>query len=223
MFSFTTKATLSQVPATGNWFALQLPVRLSNKWQWHNDAGYRTIGFSIAAYQYLLRSGIRYNINNSWNTATGYAFFFTRSSFEKADHEFGKEFRLWQELNAQHTFLKSYIIQNRLRMEQRWFDAVGNNDAYFGLRLRHRAAITKVFSENWNLQLADEYMQQLTQGVFSFNQNRLQLNVIYKMNHAEQVQAGYMWLNRQRQSQHIITITFQKTFFLHATRADKQY
>jgi hypothetical protein len=212
---------LAQVPVTGSWFSLQLPVNFSHKWQWHNDAGYRTMEYSFSAYQFFYRSGARYYFTKSWSTASGYALFFTSNSNQKSDHEFGKEFRLWQELNAQQPFLKFFSIQNRFRTEQRWFDSVTSKDAFFGLRWRHRAAITKKIAEKWSLQLADEYMQQLAEGVFSFNQNRLQLLAIVKMNHSGQVQAGYMWLKRPQQSQHIVTVSFQKTFFLNAARADK--
>lgn len=205
----------AQIPATGSWFALQLPVKINEKWQWHNDAGYRTLGASLNAYQFLYRTGIRYAVNKKWSVTTGTAFFYTRSSYEKFNREFGKEFRLWQEVNAQHPVSKNISLQNRFRTEQRWFAETDNRAAYFGFRLRYRAAATKTLTEKWSVQLASEYMRQLVNNKFSFNQNRVMTTALYKINSSAQLQGGYMWLKWPASSQHIIIFTFQKTISRH--------
>ena len=212
----TASKTFAQIPATGSWFAMQLPVNISNKWQWHNDAGYRTLGASLNAYQFLYRTGIRYIANKKWSVATGTAIFYTRSSYQKFNREFGKEFRIWQEINAQHQLSKTSTLQNRFRTEQRWFAETDSRDSYFGFRLRYRAAVTKALTDKWSVQFADEYMRQQANNKFSFNQNRAIATALFKINSTAQLQGGYMWLKWPSTSQHILTFTFQKTISLHA-------
>ena len=207
--------TLAQIPATGSWFAFQLPVKINDKWQWHNDAGYRTLGASLNPYQIFYRTGLRYILNKKWSVATGSAFFYTRSSYQKFNREFGKEFRLWQEVNAQHPLSKTSSLQNRLRTEQRWFAETNSRTAYFGFRIRYRAAVTKAVTEKWSIQFADEYMRQQVNNKISFNQNRMMATAIYKINTTAQLQGGYMWLKWPNDSQHILTFTFSKNISLH--------
>ncbi len=216
ILSLYAKAATAQIPATGNWFAFQMPVKITEKWQWHNDAGYRTLGASLNAYQLLYRTGIRYVANKEWSVATGTAFFYTRSSYQKFNREFGKEFRLWQEINAQHTLSKTISLQNRFRTEQRWFAETDSRAAYFGFRLRYRAAVTKMLTEKWGVHIANEYMSQEVSKKFSFNQNRLIATALYKINTSFQLQGGYMWLKWPTTSQHMFTFTFQKNISLHA-------
>ena len=206
----------AQIPPTGSWFALQLPVKINEKWQWHNDAGYRTLGASFNGHQFLYRTGIRYVANKKWGIAAGTAFFYTRSSYQKLNREFGKEFRLWQEVNAQHPLSKTISLQNRFRTEQRWFAETGRRAAYFGFRFRYRIAFTKTLTEQWKVQLANEYMKQEVSKKFSFNQNRLIATALYKINTSSQLQGGYMWLKWPSASQHILTFTYQKNISLHA-------
>ena len=208
--------TFAQIPATGSWFAFQLPVKINDKWQWHNDGGYRTLGASLNSYQFLYRTGIRYVVNKKWSVATGTAFFYTRSTYQKFNREFGKELRLWQEFNAQHSLSKTISLQNRFRTEQRWFAETDSRAAYFGFRLRYRAAVIKMLTEKWGVQIANEYMSQEVSKKFSFNQNRLIATALYKINTSSQLQGGYMWLKWPSTSQHILTFTFQKSISLHA-------
>jgi Protein of unknown function (DUF2490) len=215
---FVSTTMTAQIPDAGSWLAIQLPVNLSKSWQWHNDAGYRTLGSSVLPYQFLYRTGARFNFNKKWNTAAGVAFFYTRSSYQKPDHEFGKEFRTWQELNSQHSLSKSVSLQNRLRTEQRWFAETNNRAGYFGLRFRYRVAAIKQINEKWALQLADEYMQQHANKKFSFNQNRIIATALLKLNITSQISGGYMWLRWPGESQHIATFTFQKIISLHGTK-----
>ena len=94
----SSRESAGQSSQTIIWNTFQFPIRLSEKWQWHNDISYRAIGVSASAYQYTFRTGVRRFINDKWNVATGVALFYTRTSFDKMNHEFGREFRLWQEV-----------------------------------------------------------------------------------------------------------------------------
>jgi hypothetical protein len=208
--------TQAQQPATGHWLTLQVPVQLSGKWQWHNDAGYRTLGNQAAAQQYFYRTGIRYFLNKQLSAAAGTAFFFTRTSFDKSNAEFGREFRLWQEINWQLPLTKKIQLHNRIRTEERFFADTKNSPSFNAFRLRYRLAAIQTVTQKWSIQLADEYMQQARSGQFKFNQNRLSATAIYQAGGSTQLQGGYMWLLWPSSSQHIIQFTVFKKISLNA-------
>ena len=200
------------------WNTLQFPVQLSSTWQVHNDISYRTIGVSGSAYQYTFRTGVRRFINEKWNVATGLAFFFTRTSFDKTNHEFGREFRLWQESVKENKLNKNLSLFNRFRTEERFFAATSKKEKNFSLRLRYRMAVVQTLSHKWKVQLANEYMRQLTGGEFVFQQNRLGATAIYSVNTSIQLQAGYIWSKLAMATQHFITCTITKTIIANEHR-----
>ena len=205
----------AQRPETGAWLAVQAPVNFSKHWQWHNDAGYRTLGTSAEPLQYLYRTGARYNFNKQWSTAAGIAFFYTRTSFLKTNNEFGHEFRFWEEANRLKQISSKTQWQLRLRTEQRFFAATSGKAKYTAYRFRFRTGVTQKLNDKWDLQLADEYMQQYANQKFSFDQNRVMLSGVYHLNSSTQLQGGYMWLKWPKEHQHILTISFIKKISLH--------
>lgn len=154
--------------------------------------------------------------NKKLSVATGIAFFYTRSSYQKYNREFGGEFRLWQELNVRLPLSKTILFQNRFRTEQRWFAETDRRAAYFGFRVRNRESVTKTLNDKWSVLLGHEYMRQLADNKFSFNQNRVLATAFYKINSSAQLQGGYIWIKWPSSSQHIFTFTFQKNISLHA-------
>ncbi len=200
------------------WNTIQLPLQISTKWQVPVDFSYRTIGFSASAYQYTFRTGLRRFINEKWSVASGVALFYTRTSFGKADHEFGREFRLWQEAMLETKILQKYVLQNRLRLEERFFDATTKKDAYNSLRFRYRLAVYRLINEKWKVQLSEEYMEQYLSGHFSFQQNRAAVSCAYLFTALTQLQVGYIWSDLVAPDQHFITLSFQKTITLHGNK-----
>ncbi len=216
LFFFFWATAPAQEPATGHWLTLQVPVQVNEKWQWHNDAGYRTIGNQAAAHQYFYRTGVRYFFNKQLSAAAGTAFFFTRTSFIKSNHEFGHEFRLWQEINWQLPLTEKFQLQNRIRTEERYFASTKKDSPFTAFRFRYRLAAIQSVSKKWSIQLADEYMQQARSGQFHFNQNRIMATAIYQANGSTQLLGGYMWLLWPSSSQHIIQFMVLKKISLHA-------
>jgi hypothetical protein len=154
---------------------------------------------------------VRRIINEKWNVATGLAFFFTRTSFEKTNHEFGREFRLWQEAVKENKLNSKLSLFSRFRTEERFFAATSKKEKNFALRLRYRLAVVQTLSDKWKIQLANEYMRQLAGGEFAFQQNRLGGTAIWSFNNTTQLQAGYIWSKLAAATQHFITCTFTKT------------
>ena len=217
LFVFAASLLLSMQPGFGQqsqtlvWNTLQFPIQLSTKWQWQTDISYRTIGVSGSAYQYSFRTGARRFINEKWNVATGLAVFFTRTSFDKTNHEFGREFRLWQEAVKENKLNKKLSLFSRFRTEERFFAATSTKEKNFSLRLRYRMAVIQTLSDKWKIQLANEYMRQLAGGKFAFQQNRLGATAIWSVNSTTQLQTGYIWSKLATATQHFITCTFTKT------------
>jgi hypothetical protein len=211
-------AGFAQHPGSSNWFTLVTPVQLSQRWQWHNDAGYRTLGLGAEASQYFYRTGIRYAINSHLSAAVGTAWFFTRTNFNKQNGEFGHEFRLWQELTWRQPAGSNTTIDGRVRTEERFFATTSNESSFTAYRIRLRTALTQKISAKWSIQFADEYMQQLRAGTasFTFNQNRVFATMQYQANSSTHLQAGYMWLLWPAFSQHIVNISIQKKISLYA-------
>ncbi|MFN9710510.1 MAG: DUF2490 domain-containing protein [Bacteroidota bacterium] len=203
-------------PEEGVWMTLNMPVDLSSKLQIHNDGSYRTLSVATDPLQYLYRTGLRYHFNEKYSATGGVAFFFTRTSFNKNNTEFGNEFRTWQEFQSIKNIDASNRLQIRFRSEQRFFEETKRREAFVAHRFRLRVGWQYDFANHWSVLLADEYMQQYAMNDFTFDQNRVISSIIYRFNEATQLQAGYMWLLwPQESSQHLINITFQKRIQLY--------
>jgi hypothetical protein len=204
------------------WSSFSTPVRFSSRWQMPVDISYRTIGFSSSAYQYTFRTGVKRFINDVWSTAAGVALFFTRTSFEKTDHEFGREFRLWQDAAAEKGLKNRFVLQNRFRVEERFFAATEEKEKYLAIRLRYRVGLTKFLGEKFKVQLAEEYMEHYTSGQFNFQQNRIYFSVGCLLNKLTQIDAGYIWSRVPDLNRHYMTMSFQRTILFHGNRNKKR-
>jgi hypothetical protein len=205
------KPGFAQESKTLMWNTIQVPIQISKKWQMHNDISYRFIITPGTAFQYTFRTGMRRMFNEKWNAASGVALFLTRTSLEKANHEFGREFRIWQEVVNENKLNKKISLINRFRIDERYFASTSTTDASIAIRFRYRLAIVQTISDKWKLQLADEYMQQLNKSGISFQQNRLSAAGIYVFNSSTQLQAGYMWSKLPASALHYVTCTLIKT------------
>lgn len=210
-------ATLtSQRPTTGIWLTVQAPVSINSKWQISNDINYRTPGNSFLTLQYLYRSGVKYIFNKQWSVTGGVAFSFNRTTINKENKEFGKEFRVWQEANYKNLITKKLQYQLRVRTEERSFAATSYTAAYQAFRYRLKLYLQQKIDNRWSFFISNEYMQQHTNSNWAFNQNRLMTNAIFSFTNQTSLQAGYMWiLWPAKSSQHIFTISFQQIISLH--------
>jgi hypothetical protein len=207
---FIVSVSRAQDPDQSVWYTVKVPVALQEKWQLANEAGYRTIHFSSAAYQYFIRTGIRYFLTDNWSVAAGLAFFATRTPAVKFNREFVPEFRLWQEMSCRQNFNPRSFLQYHVRLEQRFFQPTENRNAYPALRGRIKLAFTQMLKDKVGVQVFNEYMHQYDHQHWSFNQNRLTGMLLLLLNNESQLQAGYMWLVRSNQMQQVGLVTFQK-------------
>ena len=195
------------------WNTLQLPVKLAEKWQLHNDISYRTLEGTINAYQFTFRTGIRYFIKPNLSATVGIAEFTTRTSFNKQTKELAKEFRVWQELNYEAKISTTSKLVKRLRIEERHFFITNIKSAYNALRLRYRFSFAKTFLNKWTATLSDEYMGQIIKGDYAFQQNRLGTSIAYQLSPKTQIQIGYIWSYLKNENIHYTTLSLQKSFY----------
>ena len=188
------------------WFAGQLGMRKKN-WEWHQDAGYRTIGTSPRATLWFYRTGARHYFNEHWNVAGGYALFNARVDKEKP--AFSAENRIWEEAVRQDQWNKLRWVQ-RFRIDHRWFNANSKTEAYTAHRFRYRTAFIQTLHPQIDLQLYDEIMIQRQQGEWLLNQNRIGAFVYIRTGKQQVINLGYTWLQQPSGNLNLLHVGFQQ-------------
>lgn len=200
----------SQQPSTSHWTTIQSPVMINTHWQTITEASYRTLGESVKLNQLFLRAGARYNFNPKWNVSLSMDYVHSRvKPFDKDDLEFGNELRIWQEVNHRTPLKKSYTLHHRFRIEERFFGITSQNQDYRALRGRYRIGAVKKIATKWDLQLIEEYVEQLLDRRISFNQNRLALSGFFRYSTNAHLEAAYYWVKYAKSTQHVFSLTFQ--------------
>lgn len=203
----------AQRPHTGVWLGFQQHIKLSSKWEWHNDEGYRTQDHSLQAQQFFYRTGIRYRLDQHLQAASGMALFFHRVSLSPSSKEFGFEKRIWQELEDKIFIGNAFQWTHRMRLEERFFSTVDKLPADVAFRLRYRTALLWPWGLRWEIQVIDEWMLQNKRGrPMMFDQNRLSGSLGYRFSSTSQLLVGYIGIRRPASIQHIASIVFQKNF-----------
>jgi hypothetical protein len=187
------------------WFSAQAPLRIKN-WEWHQDAGYRTIGSSARATLWFYRTGVRRYFSEHWNAAGGYALFSSRVENDRP--AFGAENRIWEELVRQDQWRKLRWVQ-RLRIEHRWFDATTKTPYFSAHRFRYRTAFVRALTPQLDLQVYDEIMVQSQQGQWLFNQNRTGFFLHIKSSQKQVFNLGYTYLHQPLANTHLFLLGYQ--------------
>ena len=194
------------------WLSAQLPVDLSPRWQWHNDLAYKSNGVTLETYQRWYRTALRYRISEKFNVAGGIGFLATQASSNSKDDEFGREFRVFQEMIYQLPMINKWQFQDRVRVEERFLKATATKPSSHILQLSDRVSFTKTLSKKWDMQLADEFFEQLIDKKFVFSQNRIMGVGIYKVSKKFQMQGALIYVVRKTFTQQILQVTFRKIF-----------
>lgn len=199
---------VAQQKTESMWQTVQLPIKLSSKLSLQTDAGYRTLGISVLPRVFLVRTGLRYHFSTETNATAGVALFFSKTSLNKAEHEFRKEFRLWQEVQQQLKLMKHTSFVIRLRTEQRFFEQTGLQKKFDAYRFRYRGTLQQRLNEKLILQAGFEYMHQLEDGVSHFNQYRIQPSLLWKIKKQFQFQTMYMIVKTPDELQRVLWMTW---------------
>jgi len=205
-----TGITFSQQPSTSNWFTVQMPVIYNSHWQSLHEISYRTLGEAVKLNQLFIRTGVRYTVNAKWNTSLICDLVHSRvKPYDKNDLEFGDEIRVTEELSHKYPIGKTFSLQHRLRVEERFFGETSLGNDYKALRLRYRLAAQKHLSSKWNLQLADEYLEQYLANHWMYNSNRLSFSGYYLFAQNAHLELTYYWIRFATKSQHVFSVSLQ--------------
>ena len=142
--------------------------------------------------------------------------FFTKVISRKEDHEFGKEKRLWQEINFQIPLKNNFFLQNRFRVEESFLIETSKAASYHAFRFRYRLAAMKKLSEKWSIQVSRGILEQLSHDKIGFNLNRVSLSGTYQFRSTVPI-AGRSIIGQNHRciSQHIFSMVFQKKILVH--------
>jgi hypothetical protein len=221
MFTSTIIAGKSflQQPGTSNWVTVQTPVIYNSHWQSLHELSFRTLGETFKLNQLFIRNGIRHTFNPKWSTSV--ICDFVHSSvrpYDKNDLEFGDEMRLTQEVSHRYPLGKTFTLQHRLRIEERFFGKTSLGHDYKAARFRYRLAALKKLADKWDIQLADEFLEQFLGNKFYYNSNRLSFSGYFRFATNAHIEATYYWIRFPSQSQHVFSIAFQNRILVKSKR-----
>lgn len=119
------------------WVQYYCQVQLSESWSLQGDTGFRwREGLSEKAV-YLFRVGARYSMAPSWHLGAGVFY----SGSYGADHVDQKEIRPYQDVTY-NIVVQKIEVNQRLRVESRFLQAVDSGPNDFRLRLRYNLSAT---------------------------------------------------------------------------------
>jgi len=202
----------AQQAPDADWIGLTMPFELGGKWQLSPEAGYRTYTSSYLRFQNLLRLTLRYRFNERTNLASGLAFFTTKLSLDEQEKTYGREFRLFQEANHSIPVTNKFNFNQRLRFEQRFYQATPQFTAYQTLRLRLLLTGQYTLHPKWFLNLATEYMESLEKQNLKMDQWRMISFISFLPVRGLQMNLGYTYIIRQAYGQNVFILTLFKSF-----------
>lgn len=125
------------------WFQYYNQLKLSEKWTWLTDGGYRLKDGFKHSSQYIAPTGFDYQLNTGIKLVVGFANlgFYTLAELTKI------EFRPYQKLLIKQKF-SDLAMGHRFRVEQRFFRCIvqGNiqDEGNFNFRFRYRFLLMRV-------------------------------------------------------------------------------
>ncbi len=207
--------TMAQDPAFGNWIIYQGNQAFGKGWNFWNEAQYRNVNFIGDAQQYLIRTGIGYNLTeNNNNVLLGYAFVHNAEYHgDVIDQNASTEHRIYQQFLTKQTF-PHISFQHRYRLEERFIP--DNYKWRFRYQLGLNIPVTTFTSGDVvYVSVYDEvFLQPIGNAVF--DRNRLYGAMGYKFTPNLKCEFGYMiqtlsnTSRGQLQMSFINTIPFKK-------------
>lgn len=181
----------SQDSEIGNWLMYFGNQKINSKWNWHNEVQYRSYDFIGDTQQFLLRTGIGYNLTeNNNNILLGYAFINSYKYLTNSDKKTeSNENRIFQQFITRQ-YIGRTLLQHRYRIEERFI----SDD--FKMRFRYQLginiALNKKTFEKHTLYFAasDEVFINAESPIF--DQNRLYGAVGYFIDKHFKIEAGFM-------------------------------
>jgi len=198
--------TDTNVHAWGQYFG-DHPIDKS-RWGAHLEGQWRRDGFVDKWQNLLIRPGVNFKINKTFDLTAGYGFVesYPYGSFPAKSR--GTEHRLFQDVNVRLKFGR-VKLQNRFRSENRWLPG-----SLYENRFRYLARATMPIKGKTGLVFANEFFMPTPPEHFPrrFDQNRVMFLVSRQLLPHLRLETGYMlqtvWQRngRIREDNHTLTI-----------------
>jgi hypothetical protein len=138
VISITAKAQDKTIKkGSQEWIQYYAQAKLSNKWIWSIDGGYRWNELLKNPSQYIVRTGLGFQLNNHMKVSAGFAHlgFYTLYKISKLEYRPYEEFAINDKYN-------SLSVQHRFRIEERYFKSVFDGNTQpgntFNFRFRYQ-------------------------------------------------------------------------------------
>lgn len=184
------------------WFQYCNETQLSDKWIWLSDAVYRLKNSFQESSQYLVRTGIGYDLNSNFRISSGFAYL----GFYSNDAVNQIEFRPYQEVKIEHS-LNNLDLNHRYRVEERFFYPYSNgqtkSQSTFNFRFRY-SIMVGIPLYKFKGEIEKEFILYIGNEIFInagndivnnvFDQNRFIISPSFKLN--EQLTFSITWNNQ---------------------------
>jgi hypothetical protein len=105
----------------GSWYCYFGNQKINNSWNWYNEVQYDNYNFSGDLEQFMLQTGVGYNLTpNNNNVLLGYSFTHSESYVKNTDNKtHTSEHKIYQQFLTRH-MIGGMIVRNRYRVEERF-------------------------------------------------------------------------------------------------------
>jgi hypothetical protein len=194
--SFAQSTTRQNSEQTHVWFIENGTVKLKENWLLFHDVQLRRADFVADAQQILFRIGLLYNFPSKLQAGGGYCFVQTYPYGDFPVANAFPEHRIWEQAQFKME-LGKFNVFNRYRLEQRFIgDATTGKfkPSRFENRARYMVRINRPIGEKFYANIFDEIFVNFGKNVGRniFDQNRIGVNVGYKLNKHFAVELGYL-------------------------------
>ena len=192
LISFLSAQGFSQTSDLGNWLIYFGNKKIDKDWNWHHEVQYRNYNAIGDLEQFLLRTGIGYNLTeNNNNILLGYGFINSQNYIPTTDEKKEvNEHRIYQQFITRQK-IGRVNVQHRYRFEQRWIESQD-----FRMRFRYFLALNvpinnkEMIEKTFYLRSYNEIFLNHKNNVF--DRNRLYGGVGFKLNKLARFEIGYM-------------------------------
>ncbi|WP_298486966.1 DUF2490 domain-containing protein [uncultured Maribacter sp.] len=187
MLAFFVNYAQEQEDLLGSWFIISGSNKISNKFSIPTLSILRHYKL-ISNYEFaFFRTGLTYEVKKNFQTTIGVAYL---DSEAYIGNEFGghtKQIWVYEELVFKSKY-KNALISNRIRLESRWIDKVG--ESFVNNRIRYRLQAKIPLNNTLYFKIFNEYFVNLKAP--HFNQNRFFIGLGHNVTRSVKVDIGYM-------------------------------
>jgi hypothetical protein len=187
------------------WYGYFMTLPLSENWYNVTEIQNRQLILPFQQSQFLIRTRFHRTWSNKWDTSVGFSTFLHHRERPLINDDFN-----WPEgrPHADATYKSKLGIlgmEHRIRGEARFYQRLNPinelEEGFFfrGFRYRYRFQMTIPLAKSFQLKLANELMAMSggTTGGLTFDQNRVNSDLVYSLSPQLQLELGYIHLFQQ--------------------------